>query len=312
MLEDYVIEKKFIEGDYSWIHLGIRKSDSAEVAVKFSRESDDSTVKRFIAENEVLRRFTDHDNFVTAHTDVFKGIRENKEKYCYVMECIRLDLDGWLSINYDRKDNYKERIGIVIEILKAISTYHGEGYVHRDLHYRNVMVQERGMIAIPKLTDFGRVYNSRNPLSISKKSKPAWGGMVTPPEISFGVIDHKDEAYKSGDIYAAGLLLQSVFTDGIDVFAMLEKMHQSIARFKAKKVTGDYFSNRSVDEISSDFREWCLLEEERNPRRYTVELGNEAKILGGQLSEIIKTMSRLNYAQREVSIDNIIKMLEEL
>lgn len=312
MLADYTIEPKAKgSGSYAWIYFGVRNSDSCEVAIKFSKESDATTLARFEIENRILRDLIDEENIINPITVVLQGLLDGKNRHYYVMEKADSDLDHWLDGAFG-DSAITTKVDIIKQIYKTIKMIHEKGYIHRDLHLSNILVKTCGSIIVPKFSDFGRAYDSRRTERLSRINRPAWGELMQPPEIAFGVVDDpSSDAYKSGDIYAAGLIIKGMFTNGLTGCGELMSMHGSIKKFKYETTGASpdhYFSIRSnYEERLVDYTEWCKSEEEKFSR-YSVELLNRKLSTG--LDELIFQSSRLDYRLRETNIDRLIEILE--
>ncbi|RYX78874.1 protein kinase family protein [bacterium] len=304
-LYEYALEDEYYElGGYSWIHFGERIADKVAIAVKFSRESDPTTLARFKLENKIMHELKDIDYIVNAFTGVLHGYRTKARKHhYYVMEKADCSFSKWLELNSGVLTD-KMRIEVLCGVFQGLIAIHERNYVHRDLHSENVLMFKKLDEHIPKIADFGKAYDLSKGISLTRANKPAWGAALTPPEILFGVIQHDDPAYKGGDFYAFGMLIHTSFFLGLDGFSLLFDMHKSLDRFQRTKLppgalTSNYFRLRSDEERLADYKEWCQSEEDNVSDRYNVNRPHQ------RLNDIIKATARLDYTKRVVDVSLI-------
>lgn len=136
------------------------------------------------------------------------------------------------------KVNFSERVGIMIEFVKAIGELHAKGIYHRDLKPENVMVTKEGKIVI---IDFGIAKREEDP-QLTTIGMTLGTVAYLPPE-QLGIRhDYKLEA--SADIYAAGVMIfETAFLRQIDFTREVKSPYHILEA----KTSGRIFSSREMD-----------------------------------------------------------------
>jgi len=311
MIAGYSVDEAYEEGSYAWVHFGVRESDDAPVAVKFTRQSDREALARFELENRILRELDGEPGIVKAYTEVERALRQGSNTHYYIMERLKCSLETWLDTAFT-SDSYRVKVDIIKQIYATIKLIHDRGYVHRDLHDGNILMDIVGEVVTPKITDFGRAYNlSSSSRRLTNPNRPAWGDLMLPPEIAFGVIDVDDPNYKNGDYYAAGMLVKMIFTGGLDTASFLYGLQGSIHRAK-QKATGQayiyYLSARGhSQQRRTDYEEWCSAEADRFKSACLFDL--EDTVLAERLADLVEKSSTLDYNQRETNPDELMRFV---
>lgn len=129
---------------------GVERGDGAyaqDAALKLIRASADSPAarERFLRERQILAQLR-HPNIATL---LDGGISAEGEPY-FVMERVDgVPIDRWCD---DRALSIRERIGLFLQALDAVSYAHRNLVMHRDLKPSNLLVDDEGRV---KLLDFG-------------------------------------------------------------------------------------------------------------------------------------------------------------
>ncbi|MCL2633393.1 MAG: Stk1 family PASTA domain-containing Ser/Thr kinase [Oscillospiraceae bacterium] len=192
-----------------------RADDTAEdrtVAVKILKNE-------FAGSEDFLRRFRNESKAIAllSHPNIVKifdvGFTESVQ--FIVMEYI----DGITLTEYIEKQGvlkWREALGFVQQILKALQHAHDRGIVHRDVKSQNVMLLPDGAI---KVMDFGIArFNREIDKTISEK---AIGSVhyISPEQARGDVTDERS------DLYSVGIMLYEMLTgvkpfDGDDALAI--------------------------------------------------------------------------------------------
>src|SRR5690349_12039504 len=180
MITGYSVEEAYEEGSYAWVHFGVRDIDNTQVAVKFARQLDEEAIARFALENQILRELNGEAGIVRAYTEVLQASRLGVNSHYYVMERLRCSLERWLDTAFT-SDSYRVKVSIIQQIYATIKLVHDRGYVHRDLHDGNILMDIVDDIVTPKIADFGRAYDLSDTKRLSNPNRPAWGNLMLPP-----------------------------------------------------------------------------------------------------------------------------------
>lgn len=129
------------------------------------------------------------------------GINSNYSEYS--MELCPHNLDKYIFAN-NTKLTYKQRKNIAMQFLKALSYLHSKGILHRDLSYRNILIQTVGGVVIVKVSDFGLAKDFKEPITSNDSSLK--GTLPDPCLSAFKDYDIKNE------IYSVGFILWFIFT----------------------------------------------------------------------------------------------------
>ena len=207
-------------GGMGTVYVGLDETLGRRVALKVIRPDqrlDPLRKARFLREARVLAKL-DHPNVCKLH-DFIEGAGHD----CLVLELVegrslREAMEG--SLDHERKLDIAEQL---FDVLVAV---HGRGLIHRDLKPANIMLCDSGI----KVLDFGLARPVQDPDALSGEfpavsggdprsaDGPDGAGMTTAgsvlgtvgymsPEVARG-----EPATAASDLYAAGLILQELFT----------------------------------------------------------------------------------------------------
>jgi len=121
-----------------------------KVALKIIKLGMDTkqVIARFEAERQALA-LMDHPSIAKV---LDAGATETGRPY-FAMELVK----GVSITEYCDQNNLstKDRLGLFIQVCKAVQHAHQKGIIHRDIKPTNVMVTQRDGIPVPKIIDFG-------------------------------------------------------------------------------------------------------------------------------------------------------------
>lgn len=174
-------------------------TDGKTVAVKILREeyySNEEFLRRFKNESKAIAVLS-HPNIIQVYDVCF-----SRKVQLIVMEYI----DGITLKEYMEQQGalpWREAVGFVEQILRALSHAHDKGIVHRDIKPQNVMLLDDGSI---KITDFGIARFARS--EAKTLTDRAIGSVhYISPEQARG--EHTDQR---ADIYSLGVILYEMLT----------------------------------------------------------------------------------------------------
>src|SRR5947209_6021257 len=121
-----------------------------KVALKVLKAGMDTrqVVARFEAERQALA-LMDHPNIAR----VFEGGETDSGRPYFVMELVR----GIPITDFCDQDrlSVRERLGLFVDVCRAVQHAHQKGVIHRDLKHSNVLVTRHDDRAVAKVIDFG-------------------------------------------------------------------------------------------------------------------------------------------------------------
>lgn len=121
----------------------------------------------------------------------------------YTMEYCPFNLDVFIRKN-NTKLLFNQRKKIAIQFLKGLKYLHKNGILHRDISYKNILIQRYDDIIIAKISDFGLAKDDRQLITSSDSSLK--GTIIDPCLETFKSYDIQNE------IYVVGFILWYIFT----------------------------------------------------------------------------------------------------
>ena len=205
----YKLLQQIGEGGFGVVYLAEQQHPvRRKVALKIIKPGMDSraVVARFEAERQALAMM-DHANIAR----VFDGGTTENGCPFFAMELVKgVPITVYCD---DNRLTTRARLGLFVEVCKAVQHAHHKGIIHRDIKPSNVMVTLHDGKPVVKVIDFG-VAKALNQQLTEKTLFTAFGQMVGTPQYM-----SPEQAEMSGldvdtrsDIYSLGVLLYELLT----------------------------------------------------------------------------------------------------
>ncbi|MFM9997259.1 MAG: tetratricopeptide repeat protein [Phycisphaerales bacterium] len=200
---NYVIRERIGEGGFAEVFLATQTEPvRRDVAVKLLRSGVGAgrVIERFDAERQTLA-VLHHPNIATIFD---AGVTENGRPY-FVMEHIA----GRPITRYcdERRLDLRARLGLFMDVCRAVQHAHHKGVIHRDLKPSNVMVTEVDGKPVVKVIDFGIAR------AIDRAAGPGDAetlagtpGYMSPEQAETGDVDTRT------DVFSLGVMLYELLT----------------------------------------------------------------------------------------------------
>ncbi|UNI19683.1 hypothetical protein JDV02_005855 [Purpureocillium takamizusanense] len=185
-------------------------------AVKVTRLDDRSGARRRCLNELKLITKLSHDRY-SRHFVKTLGWYESKNYLYVTMEYFPAgDLQAYLDENPLAEDEARQ---IAIQVLRGLVLMHGEGYAHRDIKPKNVLIRQHPKLGEAglwwvKLSDFG-TSKQLGGAPVETESTVLMSEHYTAPEILLGQTGRSDINHPATDMWALGVL----------TFFMLTKTH---------------------------------------------------------------------------------------
>ncbi len=200
-IKDYEIISKIGQGGIAEIFKARQVSLNRAVAIKvlFPQLMNDSDiVRRFEAESTTIGRLN-HPNIVHV---IDKG--KAGDRYFFVMEYV--DGTSFKDIIYSNKYTPRQKLEIIVMVLKGLGYAHKNGVIHRDIKPANILVDKQGNALV---ADFGIAH-------LVNKTDPE----ITSSDLVMGTLAYMSPEQKASsvnvdarsDIYSMGVMIYEILT----------------------------------------------------------------------------------------------------
>jgi len=247
-VRDYEIISKIGQGGIAEIFKARQVSLNRSVAIKvlFPQLMNDSDiVRRFERESVTIGRLN-HPNIVHV---IDKG--KTGERYYFVMEYV--DGTSFKDIIYSKELTVRQKLEIIVMVLKGLDYAHKNGVIHRDIKPANILVDGQGNALV---ADFGiaHLVNKTDPEMTSSDMVMGTLAYMSPEQkVSSANVDARS------DIYSIGVMLYEILvgTRPVGHFKMPSEITPKLPK--------------EFDEIISK----CLAPEPRDRYQKVVDLKDE-------------------------------------
>ncbi|PKC76119.1 kinase-like protein [Rhizophagus irregularis] len=205
--------KKIGEGGFGVVNRA-ETNDKVQVALKGliekkSSKIEENVIENFVKELKNLRKVAHHVNIIS-----FLGISKDDIGYVMVLEYAN---EGNLRDYFNRKFDslqWENKIRMALDITCGLKCLHSDGIIHRDLHSKNILVNNGRLL----IADFGL---SKRLTEVTSNSKSNNIGIIeyVEPQCLRSVNYVKD---KRSDVYSLGVLLWEI-TSGHPPFHTAER-----------------------------------------------------------------------------------------
>ena len=206
-LDGYSNLLKIGEGGMAHVYRGIQDSLQRPVAIKLlinDLKSDQEARHRFERESFIIARLN-HANIIHI---IDRGISAADMPY-FVMEYIEgTDLSTTTKM---RDVPHREKVDIIIQVLKALSYAHKNNVIHRDIKPDNILIDGDGVV---KILDFGiaQFYSDQH----QRDAKTSTGTVMgTYSYMSPEQRKSSDNVTVRSDLYSVGVVMYELFTGKI-------------------------------------------------------------------------------------------------
>ncbi|CAB4426615.1 unnamed protein product [Rhizophagus irregularis] len=197
--------KKVGEGSFGIVESADWKSRGIKIALKTLIDHssvDENSMNKFVKELKNLKKASFHQNI-----NKFFGISKEplSNKYAMVLEFANQgNLREYLKNNFKFLE-WSDKIQMSLDIVCGLKYLHSKQIIHRDLHAKNILVNNNRLM----IADFGTSKQLSESSSNSTNSTANGLGMpeYNEPQL-FKIINYKKD--KKSDIYSLGVLLWEI------------------------------------------------------------------------------------------------------
>ena len=225
------------EGRYAKVFKAYMSSLDTVYAVKKLESNDVSVIERFKAEFNIMKALN--------HQNLLRVYSFDELHYEYTMDYCKYSLYDYVQNHNLTKE---EKISLTNQLLDAFEYLHNHGIMHRDVSYKNVMIQETELHEmVLKVLDFGIAKNVND-----KRTRTLTRTLGTLFDPALGDFNKYNE---QNDIYGLGIIIhyieykeEAVTNDG-------SKISNIVARCMDCNLANRY---HNVREIINDYKEATL------------------------------------------------------
>ena len=225
------------EGRYAKVFKAYMSSLDTVYAVKKLESNDVSVIERFKAEFNIMKALN--------HQNLLRVYSFDELHYEYTMDYCKYSLYDYVQNHSLTKE---EKISLTNQLLDAFEYLHNHGIMHRDVSYKNVMIQETELHEmVLKVLDFGIAKNVND-----KRTRTLTRTLGTLFDPALGDFNKYNE---QNDIYGLGIIIhyieykeEAVTNDG-------SKISNIVAKCMDCNLANRY---HNVREIINDYKEATL------------------------------------------------------
>ncbi len=269
----YLIIEPIDDGGMGTVLKVLRQETGEELALKYCKENDESTVRRFAREVRIMTE--------TIHPNVIKILDSNVDHVppYFIMP---IALYSIRTLIPKIKGNFKAIMPIFEEICTGIAAMHNSGHFHRDIKPSNALMLKDGQIVV---SDFGlsKKLNPDSPIHVSSNSFLGTPGYHAPEQLEAKNSDART------DVYQLGKTLYELYTGDYPYLINPAKITPGL-NYIIQRATSTDPANRyqTVGELQQALKTYQLsLDPNSNPKDAFENKLNETKNLlaQGQYSE---------------------------
>jgi serine/threonine-protein kinase len=244
-IKDYEIISKIGQGGIAEIFKARQISLDRYVAIKilFPKLTDDPDIVRRFDRESVTIASLNHPNIVHV---IDKG--EAADRYYFVMEYV--DGTSFKDIIYSNKYTVRQKVEIIVMVLKALDYAHKNGVIHRDIKPANILIDRQGNALV---ADFGIAH-------LVNRTEPE----MTSSEVIMGTIAYMSPEQResaaavdaTSDIYSVGIMIYEILTG-----------NRPVGHFKMPSVI-----NPGIDRRYDDIISRCLAQNPEERYQKAVDL----------------------------------------
>ena len=225
------------EGRYAKVYKAYMSSLDTVYAVKKLESKDVTDIERFKAEFNIMKALN--------HNNLLRVYSFDELHYEYTMDYCKYSLYDYVQNHSLTKE---EKISLTNQLLDAFEYLHNHGIMHRDVSYKNVMIQETELHEmVLKVLDFGIAKNVND-----KRTRTLTRTLGTLFDPALGDFNKYNE---QNDIYGLGIIIhyieykeEAVTNDG-------SKISNIVAKCMDCNLANRY---HNVREIINDYKEATL------------------------------------------------------
>lgn len=296
------------EGGFAYVYRAVDENDHKTVALKICKPSiDSSDITRFDRENEILHKLHSpkpHKRIILPYSKIINHCNY----HCYTMEFAPTNLDCYLMQKYKLSEINK--LEMFKKICEGVAYAHNKHHVvHRDLHWKNILMVNDDNISNPKLSDFGRAKNFEEQVDAYQPQTVLVHSLICPPENYFKIWKNAElEKYRTADIYALGVVLFFIFENNPTIF--YETIKNSISKFIINENSID-ISSLLIHERNNYYDEW-LNQFDIDLFNYTFKIHLKKQSTEKKINSIIIKLCNPNYRKRYCNVDLLLKDLDNI
>jgi serine/threonine protein kinase len=284
------------------------------VVQKINLHNTPDNLRRFGREQAIQAELSSEPNFLSIYSPI---LRDGNKRY-YLMELA----EGGTIRDYIANNptlSVDERLDLIEGICRGLQTAHLKGYVHRDLHFKNILIKTDSGQAVPVLVDFGRARDFNRP-AISHGDQILMLPYLYSPEAMFRLqLSSTRTKYELADIYSLGLMIQGIMTGSFYPMLYVLPLFTSVAQYlHANNLP---LANTTVIPLLSSHVRHINREKHYNAwlATYNANVTGSLRIIvpskstnfNDALNEIIQRTVTLDYRKRYNKVEEVLQRIQD-